>query len=109
MACGRQKVKGGNGSIIASITASIIASITLQGESPEPRSGLCPELLADLRPAIPPLARRGALPAMPRSDSWIGLRLRRRGGQKLGRNLGAKSWGDPLEWHSFFWTQLPLS
>ena len=55
---GRQKVKGGNGSITASISTSIIASISTSinciDHHPEPRSGLCPELLADFRIPKPP-------------------------------------------------------
>src|SRR5207245_961920 len=50
---GRQKVKGGNGSISASISTSLIASLICLAHClahhPEPRSGLCPELLADFR------------------------------------------------------------
>src|SRR6266852_3843328 len=72
MACGQQKVKGGHGSIPASNSTSIIASnstsiIALISTSihcidhhPEPRSGLCPELLADFRIPKPPGRSQGA-------------------------------------------------
>src|SRR5713226_1793170 len=56
MACGRQKVKGGNGSNIASISTSI----NRIDHHPEPRSGLCPELLADFRIPKPPGCSQGA-------------------------------------------------
>src|SRR5207245_2411624 len=68
---GRQKVKGGNGSITASISTSIIASISTSiiasistsinciDHHPEPRSGLCPELLADFRIPKPPGCSQG--------------------------------------------------
>src|SRR2546427_1553317 len=56
IACGRQKVKGGHGSNIAS-SQCIKQCIN---HHPEPRSGLCPELLADFRIPKPLGARRGA-------------------------------------------------
>src|SRR5438132_8027367 len=61
---GRQKVKGGNGSISASISTSLIASLICLAHClahhPEPRSGLCPELLADFRIPKPPGCSQGA-------------------------------------------------
>src|SRR3989442_15676732 len=72
MPCGQQQVKGGHGSIPASNSTSIIASnstsiIALISTSihcidhhPEPRSGLCPELLADFRIPKPPGRSQGA-------------------------------------------------
>src|SRR2546428_9208980 len=56
IACGQQKVKGGNGSINASTNASINGL----DHPPEPRSGLCPELLADFRIPKPPGCSQGA-------------------------------------------------
>src|SRR2546425_12019712 len=64
MACGQQKVKGGDGSIPASNSTSIIALISTSihciDHHPEPRSGLCPELLADFRIPKPPGRSQGA-------------------------------------------------
>src|SRR2546422_8338988 len=64
MACGQQKVKGGHGSIPASNSTSIIALISTSihciDHHPEPRSGLCPELLADFRIPKPPGRSQGA-------------------------------------------------
>src|SRR5437879_5042033 len=61
---GREKVKGGNGSISASISTSLIASLICLAHClahhPEPRSGLCPELLADFRIPKPPGCSQGA-------------------------------------------------
>src|SRR5437899_1870231 len=55
IACGRQKVKGGHGSNIAS-SQCIKQCIN---HPPEPRSGLCPELLADFRIPKPPGCSQG--------------------------------------------------
>src|SRR2546428_478238 len=61
---GRQKVKGGNGSITASTSTSLIASLICLAHClahhPEPRSGLCPDLLADFRIPKPPGCSEGA-------------------------------------------------
>src|SRR3989442_7849050 len=61
---GRQKVKGGNGSISSLISTSLIASLICLAHClahhPEPRSGLCPELLADFRIPKPPGCLQGA-------------------------------------------------
>src|SRR5207302_8151194 len=60
---GRQKVKGGNGSIHC-LNLYVTHCLThclahCLDHHPEPRSGLCPELLADFRIPKPPGCSRG--------------------------------------------------
>src|SRR2546427_7011317 len=59
IACGRQKVKGGHGS--SSASSQCIKQCIKQciNHHPEPRSGLCPELLADFRIPKPPGCSQG--------------------------------------------------
>src|SRR5437870_566437 len=64
MACGQQKVKGGNGSIHC-LNLYLTHCLThclahCLAHHPEPRSGLCPELLADFRIPKPPGCSQGA-------------------------------------------------
>src|SRR5437899_2451484 len=78
MACGQQKVKGGHGSIPASNSTSIIALISTSihciDHHPEPRSGLCPELLADFRIPKPPGRSQGArVGSLPRAWRRVGV------------------------------------